>query len=167
MKSHVSLRDFVTAVSRTAEKIFYKHGGLGPMWHYLDRDGTYHVHKAPNADKDTSTAIMRALLELVGATRCLFVDEAWIVATKASDPDYETFIEEAKVKGVSDHPRRQEVIMFAAEDQREGFLMARCSIERLSSGKVKIGPLIIDERFDNMEGRLVGMLPKQPNERVQ
>lgn len=164
--SDTSLRGFLEEAAKRAEKIFHKHGKLNPIWHYVDRKGDHHVAPAPNTDKDTAVAIMRALFELLGVTRCVFMDEAYIVDRKIA-PDMDKAVRAATTTGLANFPGRQEVLMFSAEDQTEGHLMARCYIERApGGGKAKLGPLII-ETEGVMEGRLVGVLPMRPGEKMQ
>jgi hypothetical protein len=156
-----TLREFIELASTMAEKLFRKYGCLAPIWHYIDRNGEHHVMPAPDYDKNMSAAIMRALFELHGATRCVFIDEAWILDHKG-EPDLDKLLRIAGAQEVKDHPARQEVIMLSAEDQIEGQLMARRVIERPPDSKPRLGPLIIDSPEGRMEGRFIGMLPRQP-----
>lgn len=165
----MTLHAFVEQASRAAEKIFNKRGRLLPMWHYVDREGAEHVMPAPPMpDKDTSAMLMRALFVLEGVTRCIFIDEAWIVdSTVSPDLGMEAAIRAAKKQGLANHPARQEIVMFAAEDRSEGMLLARRMIERPAGRKPHLGPLIVVSGMGHMEGRFVGMLPPQPGQRVQ
>jgi hypothetical protein len=49
--------------------------------------------------------------------------------------------------------------MLQGEDEQEGMLSGRRNIIR-GKGKPKLGPLQI-ERFNNSQGRMVGLLPKR------
>jgi hypothetical protein len=154
-----TLRQFVEHASGTVEKVFRRVGVIKPMFHVVKRDGAEFVLPGDiGRDKDMTCVLARAAFEVVDAVRYLFVDEAWTV--EALGDNAEEIVREAIRVGVSNHPARKEVIMFSAEDEREGQMLARRVIIRPATGHAYLGPLVIET--DNIsEGRFVGLLPRK------
>jgi hypothetical protein len=162
-----TLRQFIEAASFGAEKIFRKQGVITPMWHCVKADGSEFVMNAPDGSKDVSAAIARAYFELNGVVRCMFIDEAWIVEADGDLASDELLAIYRSQGSIADHPKRQEVVAFIAEDQSGGTLQARRPIIRPRHGKPRLGPLHFDDDITQSEGRLVGMLRAPPGTKVQ
>src|SRR5262245_29583117 len=164
-----SLRAFIEVASDKIERIFRIRSVILPMWHYIDRHGIQQATRAPPGDKDRAATIMRALFQLHGATRCLYIDEAW-----TWDGFGKPLEENERVMnwikehgGLADFPDRVEVVVFAGEDQSESSMQAHRRIIR-GQGKPKLGPLeFLDMVGVRSEGRMVGMLPRRAGEKVQ
>lgn len=56
-------------------------------------------------------------------------------------------------------PGRKEVLLFSAEDQAEGSIMAMRDIIRPARGRARLGPLDLKAGHGTLEGRMVGLLP--------
>jgi|SRR5215831_10848262 len=150
----MNLREFVERASERAEFLFRKDGYLSPIWHAVRRDGTSFVMPQPAEDKDTAVALMSALFDIEDVVRFVFMDEAWILTS--DDAPAEEMMKIARSGGISKHPNKREILMLAAEDEREGMLMGRRLITRQGK-RATLGPLVIDEGGIG-EGRLVGLL---------
>jgi hypothetical protein len=156
MDPHHDLRAMIEAASRWTDEQFAAKGKILPVWHVIADSGRCLILPSPPGDKDTSATIMRSLLHVLGATRYMFIAEAWAVELKADELDE---VERLDRDGASTHPRRLEVVMFSGEDQ-SGELLGRRRIERPRNGKPYLGPLEL-EAMSVSEGRLVGMLPQR------
>lgn len=156
MTTQPDLRTTIEAVAGRVGKLFYKHGFVGPSYHAWAPIGEF-VMPAPPGNKDESAALTRAIFELHGVTRFVHFDEAWMLDRKANITR-EAIAQLAKT-GLRNHPDRIEVIMYHAEDQVAGVLMAMQRIIR-GKGKAKLGPLEFLPIRGGMEGRMVGMLPR-------
>lgn len=154
----ITLREFVEAASVTAEAIFAESGTIRPMYQIVLGAEEHVVVAAPRLPKDQSVAAMRAIFTAVEATRYLFVNEAWTVATdKATDDGVQAFVEQG---GSLEHWNgRREVVMFLAEDDAEGLLQAEREIIREDGAPPKLGPLRFLESGGVVSGRMVGLLP--------
>ena len=163
--AHPRLRAMIEAASRNIEVIFGITGEVAPMWHFTKANGNEFAMLAPDTDdKDIATAIVRAVFEVEDVVRYVFMTEAWVVETH--DP---VEIEEIKVwiaqgRSARDHPKRREIVMFVAEDAT-GQLTGQREIERKGK-RPRLGSLQIDE-FTQSEGRIIGMLPRRREARLQ
>lgn len=153
-----TFRQYIDRISDAAEQVFKTVGRLTPCLFFINGDGQYVMVPAPSRDKDLSSAMFRALLELSGATRCVFCDEAWGVRSD-NEKEARAIDSYARHNSLGIIPDREEVVIFMCEDAREGTIMARRPIIRPAKGKARLGPLEI-QNTRLMEGRLVGMLPK-------
>jgi len=151
-------------ISNAAEKTFRQHGKLVPCLFFVDRKGDYVMVPAPSQNKDISNSVFRAALELEGATRCVFCDEAWGVKSD-TETEARAVSDYARDNSLGNIPGREEVVIFMCEDAREGTKFMRRAIIRPANGKPHLGPLE-DFELGTMEGRLVGMLPKPETERT-
>ena len=155
-----TLRKFVEHASAQIEVIFNKTGQVLPMYHFVV--GTEEiVLPAPPFPKDMAVAIMRDVFAKTGAHRYVFIDEAWL-ATETGTPGDTIDAMHEKMKTMtppSERPDRQEVVLFFAEDETEGFFGATRFITRDADGKGTLGPLICDEQPSVVMGRMTAMLP--------
>lgn len=162
----MTLREFVEKASTKIEEIFNTCGEVRPMYHFII--GTDNIMiPAPPYDKDTAVALMRELFKQTGTHRYVYIDEAW-VSTETGPPNASIDDMREKMKTMtppSERPDRQEVVMFFAEDETEGFFGATRVIERDANGKGRLGPLICDEQPSVVMGRMTGLLP--PKGRMQ
>lgn len=150
------LHELVETAAAAAEKQFLAQGHFSPIWHMVTADGE-HLFSGPiSRDKDTQVAMIKALMIIKNVVRYVFIDEAWILEHKGGIDQAE--LNRAYENGIANHPDRKEILMFTGEDQNLGMVMARCDIIRKGGRKVRLGPLVID-KFDGMEGRMVGLLP--------
>jgi hypothetical protein len=152
---HIELRGMLDGASRWADGWFAQYGIINPMWHVALADGREMVLPSPHPDKDVAESLVRAVFKQLDVVRCIYVDEAWTVEVQLDDT---ADIERVERDGASGHPRRQEIVMFAAEDQF-GTLIGVRSIERPANAKPYLGPLDV-EAPPASEGRFVGMLPR-------
>jgi hypothetical protein len=157
--SNDPLVELIEEASGAAEGVFMRKGVFLPLWHMITADGQ-HVFSGPLSNhKDFGVALIKALMLFHKVVRYVFVDEAWILDRRHSSID-KTELARINRDGLADHPERQEVLMFSAEDQTVGMRSARRAIIRRPGRKATLGPLIIDPPFDLSEGRMVGLLPK-------
>ncbi len=162
----MTLREMIEGLSRSTEQLFELRGHVTPHWIYTNRDGAMSFVAAPPTNKDDAATIMRALFELEGATRCVFIDEAWQVTARGEGA--QAAVTAAANRGSLEHyPGRKEVVIFQAEDTAEGEFTAHRDIIREPGKKPRLGPLVIEERWTQSEGRLVGMLPRPAGARTQ
>lgn len=163
-----TLRQFIEGASHRSEKIFRERGELLPMWHCCRRDGGQHVFGALSQSKDVHVMLIRAYFELNNVVRYCFIDEAWIVAAIDNPtPEQLAAVERAAITGAAASPARQEVVMFTAEDHAEGMLMARRFIIRRPHTPPTLGPLLVDPPGGELEGRMIGLLPRPNTARLQ
>lgn len=141
------LRAMIEEASLEAEAAFAVTGVVPPTW-LIDAVGRRGAVPAPPFDKDTAAEIVRMALKALDADRCCFIDEAWCVHMPADADPYAVAPRE--------HPDRQEIVMFAAEDH-EQVITAKRSIIR-DGKKATLGPLVFDPRSKESSGRFVGML---------
>ena len=153
------LKSLIEFASEQAEKIFRRTGRLLPMYHAFKSNGVQFVMPALEQDKDLSVAMTKAAFVLEDVDRYVFIDEAWIVDSTQSGVTLD--IEKANRFGISNHPDRREVVMFAAENRRGEMRTAKRFILRPEIGKPKLAPLVIDPVYDHSEGRMVGLLPRE------
>jgi len=162
----MTLREMVEHLSEVTEKIFNLRGQVLPNWHIIDRDGKLIMMPAPEGvDKNTSAMLMRAFLELVGATRCVFIDEAWQVTATMKDADKAQA--EARAGRLEQYPGRIEIVMFQAEDASEQGFTGQRVIIREPGKKPRLGGLEYKGEWTRSEGRFVGMLPRPPGTKTQ
>jgi hypothetical protein len=154
------LHELIEVASVAAERVFMKHGSVMPIWHMVTAGGE-HLYSGPlSNDKNIGVVLIKAFMLMKNVVRYVFVDEAWVLDRSQSsiEPDE---IARINREGLADHPERQEVLMFSAEDQNAGMLTAHRIIIREPGRKARLGPLITleDERIKQSEGRMVGLLP--------
>jgi hypothetical protein len=152
------LRSLIEFASANAEKLFRRQGRLLPMYHAIATNGEHKILTPSLSDKDLAVAMVKAWFVIENIDRYVFIDEAWIVDARGGGPELD--VEKARRYGISNHPDRREIVMFAAENHRE-MLTARRFILRPEIGKPSLSPLVIDEQFDHSEGRMVGLLSKE------
>jgi hypothetical protein len=162
-----TLKDFVTTADSSTVRIFKMVGKMLPMYHVVDGDGDELVFPSPDCDKDTAVRAVRAVLKRVRATRVLYIDEAWVVSSDG-DEDKARAMEthQSGGGGLEHYPGRMEVVLYVAEDEDEGALMARREITRDADGTPTLGPLVFYEAFGRHEGRMAGMLPRRKKGRT-
>lgn len=162
-----TLRDFINRASFGVEKVFKKRGSIGPMIHFRACDGSETVMPLPGGDKDADAALMRAVLKKFEADRVVLMDEAWMLDTRGRENPNLTPEENERIRrfGVRNEPGRIEVIMFMAEDEREGHIMAQREIVRPVGRAPYLAALKIPADDHNnagvSEGRFVGLLPRK------
>jgi hypothetical protein len=149
----ITLRQFMSCAAREASALFARQGNqLRPMYHAIDRNGRDVVFAAARGPSDfLNQDGPRLTLADIGASRVVFIDEAWIVSGAKANLDL------AVAFGASVHPRRVEVLLLAGEDQLEGSLMATRDIIR-TGNRVVLGALSFLEP-DVLSGRMAGLLP--------
>lgn len=160
----IPLRTFVEIVIEAASRSFERNGCLRPFWHAVTAAGEHMILPPPDGfDKDMATVLVRAVFEARDVVRYAFVDEAWIIQkTTATEDADEVERLRRQMETIQDHPDAREILLVSAEDQQEGFVLARRHIERGADGKVKLAPLqFIDLEIKSAEGRMVGMLPRK------
>lgn len=158
-----TLREFIQHASGGIERVFHRTGIVKPMWHAITRDRDEMIFPPPAPDKDDAAVMVRVLFELRDVVRYVFIDEAWIVDAMGENntPERLEAVAAAAITGATASPLREEVVMFAAEDEAEGSLMARRRIIRPAHGRATLGPLQYDPRGGTIVGRFVGLLPRK------
>lgn len=158
-----TLRGFIDHASHSIDHIWRINPIVRPMWHAITRDGDELIFPPPADDKDNAVVMVRALFELRDVVRYVFIDEAWIVAAFGKDatPEQLQRVRDAAITGATASPHREEIVMFAAEDEAEGTLMARRGIIRPSHGRATLGPLQYDPRGGALVGRFLGLIPRK------
>ncbi|HVG51623.1 MAG TPA: hypothetical protein VM867_08325 [Xanthobacteraceae bacterium] len=156
------LRALIEFASEQVEKLFRRQGVIYPMYHAVRTDGRHMVISPPSTDKNLSVALIKAAFELHAIDHYVFCDEAWIVSTLQSHRTI-TPSEMARMQreGLSNHPDRNEVVMFSAENRRGEQITAQRIILRPEHGKAKLLPLdfVFDDLADvRSEGRMIGLL---------
>ena len=153
MTHHQALHNLITQAADASGKVFKIKGRLLPMFDAFTATGERLIFPVPSGDKDSSLAIVRALFKLRNVTRCVYIDEAWMLdAATEADQAF------AQSESLATHPRRIEVVMYAAEDET-GHLHGYRRIIRPRHGKARLGELQINDFGGTYEGRFIGMLP--------
>jgi len=160
------LRKMMEFAGEQSAKLFQRDGQLQRIYHMVRRNGDTVVMPAPPGDKDTSTALVRAFMELSEVVRYIVMDEAWTLDTSERLVS-STELKRIKLEGVSQHPDRREAIMIVGEDET-GFYTARRYILRPEHGKPKLTPFQFDESHPGgqWEGRMIGLLPRPKTTRL-
>lgn len=156
----MTLREFVETASARTEKVFNITGKVPSMYHFVV-EGKDVILPAPPYPKDIALVLMRETFKLLDVTRYVFIDEAWTVLLQKTENVTSVDAAMARAKEQlppSEHPDRQEVVMFFAEDEAEGFFLARRFIERDADGKGTLGPLDTEQPLISA-GRITGLLP--------
>ena len=157
-----SKNDLINKVSGFAEKQFKMRGIIRPMYHAFGASDQFFL-PAPPGNKDQAIAFIRMFFAAHAIVRYVFVDEAWMLdgSSRLSRAEAEATF----ARGIANHPQRVEVVIFIAEDDT-GALMARRKICRPSNKKPFLEPLETIP-MDSMEGRMIGLLPRDPTARTQ
>jgi hypothetical protein len=158
------LREFIEAASKGVELFFAKSGRVLPFYHFVSPIVGEVAMPAPPLDKDAAVAVMREILAQTKATRVLFVDEAWTVVRHGTRDQLDKIKDEPPPR---EQPDRREVVVFSGEDADEGELMAYRDIVREDGKPPRLGPLVVRERAVYSVGRMVGLLPRPDNVKVQ
>jgi hypothetical protein len=162
--SERDLRLLMEAVAEATDDWFKQKGIVPPTWCVIDSQGETRTIPSLSDSKDVAVALVRSLLELIGARRYCFVDEAWMLDRRdtPSTPEAEAEIKAVHERGIADHPERIEIVMFSGEDIECGQLMAHRVIHRPKGKRAYLGPLEwpLSERGVQSEGRMVGLLPR-------
>lgn len=148
-----ALRKMIESASEAAGELFERQGGLHPFWHCVSRSGDHDLVPAPRElNKEAAAILMRAFMRERDTVRCCFVSEAWNVREKRDEAGA------LKLRDLSAHPRREEVVMFMAEDEEAGAMLGRRPI--LRDGRPRLGPLEILAPSET-QGRFTSMLPRR------
>ena len=157
MITDTPLHDLIKHTSRATDKLYGENGKILPMYHIVMHDGSHSIVSSPHHDKDAATTMMRAYFEITPTRRYVFVAEAW-TAEYPQEPTQPIIMP-------SQHPDRIEIIMFLGEDRDIGMLSASRRIIRPPNGKPHLGPLEFNDITGaTMEGRMVGLLPRDHRE---
>lgn len=151
-----TLREFIASASESIEAVFDHSGEIEPVWHCVKADGTEFLVRPPCVDKDLAVTLLRSAFRMMEVRRCLFISEAWTAQGDRSE--VERWI--ANGRSLSEHPDREEIVMFSGEDECMS-LSAHRRILRPANGKASLGPLRFLDDITISEGRLVGMLPRR------
>jgi hypothetical protein len=157
------LDKLINDASEFVEQAFKHQGVVHPMWIAVDRSGNQVVIPTPvpfvdHAAKDQATLVVKAMFELTGVTRYVFICESWILLADDGPVD----VDAVQRDGIADHPARREVIVLMAESELGGLVYGRRDIIRPAKGKARLGPLIIEQRAGlTVEGRMSSMLPRR------
>lgn len=157
--SEMNLRIMIEAASRYAEEIFRRTGAVDPIYHAIREDDTHLIIPAPDTDKDTGVAMVKAFFAKEKVTAYAFANEAWRLDARDGVTPEE--LERASRVGLKDHPNRREVVMLVAENAQGEMLTGTRYILRPEHGKPTLSPLKVDDMTGvESEGRMVGLLGK-------
>jgi hypothetical protein len=156
--SERDLRSLITELSDATETFFKRRGRVSPVWIAIDANGRAHLIQPISDDKDLSATFTRARFRYLGIKRYVFIDEAWML--NESSGMGEADLKAAMKEGISNHPRRIEVVFFSGEDEDAGIITAHRRIERPAGKRPYLGALVVDN-MTRSEGRMVGMLPQK------
>ena len=156
MNKLTDLKSLIEFASMQAGKLFRKQGRIFPLYHCIKADGENVVLNQMDRDKDLGVAMMKAWMQLNDVDTYVFFDEAYILDDRRGQLGID--MEKVRREGISQHPDRREIVMFAAENRRGEMLTARRFILCPEIGKPTLAPLVIDTQFDHSEGRMVGLL---------
>lgn len=164
----ITLRELIEFASKSAEQIFARRQCFDPMWHAIMPDGSHQIILQTVDDKDVQLALVRAAFELFDVRAYVFISEAWALRSTARDAaEFNARVDQYRREGIRKNPDRVEILWLQAEDQT-GLLSARRPIIRPVKGKAELGPLEIDDMQGwTGEGRMMGLLPRPADARVQ
>ena len=148
-----SLHQLIEYASGQVGKRFKNVGRILPMWHAETATESL-VISATFANKNATTAALTELFREERVLRYLFIDEAWVIKRDIGIGADE--LKRMREVGISEHPDREEIVMFSAEDAKSTATGTR-PIIRPAKGKARLGPLVIDT-YTSMESRFGGML---------
>lgn len=149
--------DLIQIAETLTRQIFSKHDRVTTMYHYVRDDGEHGIFTVPDfcLDKDEFVLLARVIFEVERAICCVLIDEAWVV--EYASEDQRRRIEQGA--SVADQPGRQEIVLIMGEDQ-DGICRGCMPIIRPKDAKPYLGPIEVS-RPENIEGRMVGVLPRE------
>ena len=145
------LTKMIEDASRRVEKNFRKRRDIIPQCHALAGDGEWFslVTPATNAHQKEINAIMvRALFADRSVQRYIYVAEIWTVEGDKNDNPSGS---------LEFHPRREEAVIFIAEDRLRGMVIGIRYIDRTGK-RPKLKPLEIHSDATTISGRFASML---------
>lgn len=154
-----TLKQFIESADMAVIKIFEASGQFLATYHVVLGDGEELIFPPPSPDKNESIAMVRALLVILEAKRVLFVDEAWAAAASGEEESkkVEAF---AAANSLEHWGGRREVIVYMAEDEAEGAMLAYRDILREEGKRPRLGTLYYQSGGVN-SGRMLGLLPNK------
>jgi hypothetical protein len=156
-KKLIDLKSLIEFASAQTEKLFRRQSAIYPMYHAITVSGETKIINQLHPDKDVGVAMIKALFALENVDRYVFIDEAWILDNRRGGGPID--MNRVRREGLSNHPDRREVVLFAAENRRGEMLTAARFILRPEHGKPSLSPLKIDDMTGiESEGRMVGLL---------
>lgn len=137
-----TLRAFVEAIDRV---MMQDYSSMIDQCVMVTRDGARAIMELPEEDAEGILDPMHAAMEAIDAVRCVCVSEAW-----TGEPEDLESIRAHVDSGCSlgSHPRVREVLVYYAEDETEGSILAQRDIlgNRDARGYPELGPLrFVDE----------------------
>jgi hypothetical protein len=123
----MKLREFVEKTDEAIQDHFKITGMVTPTFVVQTAAGELMMVPSPPFGKDESAKLMRLIMERLGVTRFVFVDEAWAVNT-----DNREAAEAAirKNDSLENFEGRMEIVVYMAEDDTEGGILAKREIIR-------------------------------------
>lgn len=122
--------------SEFAVDTFKASGEVMPMWIAQDGKGEVIPILTPftnDEEKDVTADAVREIFKKVGAVRCAFISEAWMLVGDKNNKMPEGPIRE--------HPNRVEALVITVEDNVGVSIMGSYPILRPIDGKPRLGPL--------------------------
>jgi hypothetical protein len=152
--------DLRGAVSILVEKAFRRDGFVHPVWFAVTRDGRHLIVPPPvkysnPESKDLATSVVRAFFTINDVVSYVYAAESWYLDCHQTSVDMKVVNKD----GIKDHPLRREVIVIMSETYDSGVTMAFRNIIRPKKGKAKLGPLVVQSDWNQIEGRMSSMLP--------
>jgi hypothetical protein len=158
----MNAEQLVKYAARKVEKLWKRQGEIHAMYHYVTRSGEHRVFVAPPFvkadDKNLVVAMAKSIFELEDAVAYVFVVEAWIHREEGLNRGKQVDELLDKFGGtLANVPGRREQIILMGEDEN-GMVYGRMEINR-PAGRESYLSLLKMDRPDDMEGRMVGLLP--------
>lgn len=153
-------RQLMSHAAKHAARAFKRFGNVAPIWHGVTRSGESVVVGGEMPDggeaRDVVAHEVREKFKEMDVVACVFLVECWLlISTEPGDQEW------AKEHGVRNHPDRREAVWYVAEDEI-GFVSGYQLIDRPPGMKPRLLALVeqTEKRGMEMQGRFVGMLPK-------
>ena len=150
-----TLEEWIKQISEIVGQIFAAKGRVAPIFHIIINDAAF-LMPVEMSDKEATFAVARAVIQQSGASRYLFISEAWM-HTAPSD------ISKAELRrmqrdGLERHPDRREVVNYQAEDRDGGGASAHQFILRPEVCRPTLSPLHFNEMTPGQSrGRMANM----------
>jgi hypothetical protein len=146
----MTARQLVDFASGLVEFMIETQGEVSAMYHLIDAKGRHHIVTPLPLPKDIMVALMRQQMMKLDVVSYIFMDEAWVVDASPDEA------EEALRIGATNHPKRREVVVLIAEDDKGEICGSRAILR--DGRKPRLGPLVLNE-YSQSSGRMVGLLP--------
>lgn len=149
----------VRYAARKVETLFKRQKQIHAMYHYVRSDGSQGamvVPLLPEVSKDAVVAFAKAVFETENVVAYVFISEVWQWRNDGTGLTREQLAQQYG-DSLENVPGRTEHVLLMGEDET-GMVYGNMEIHRPLGREPYLGALKID-RPDDMEGRMVGLLP--------